>query len=136
MSLMRAAFVREHGGLEALEYGEIERPRPGPGEVLVRVAACALNHLDIFVRRGMPGVRLDLPHVPGGDIVGWVEESGDDQARRLVGALVLLDPMVGRGMLGEQPHWQNYAAIVLMFLALSSVMLAPLLWRRLRAALG
>jgi alcohol dehydrogenase len=111
MALMRAAFVREHGGPEALEYGEIERPRPRPGEVLVRVTACALNHLDIFVRRGMPGVRLDLPHVPGGDIVGWVEESGDDQGRRLVGALVLLDPMVGRGMLGEH-EWGGLAEFV------------------------
>ena len=78
---MRAAFVREHGGPEALEYGHIEQPEPGPGEILVRVAACALNHLDIFVRRGMPGVRVELPHVPGGDIVGWVEDGGDDQSR-------------------------------------------------------
>ncbi len=108
---MRAAFVREHGGPEALEYGEIERPEPEPGEILVRVAACALNHLDIFVRRGMPGVRLALPHVPGGDIVGWVEEAGDEQGSRLVGALVLLDPSVGRGTLGEH-EWGGLAEYV------------------------
>jgi alcohol dehydrogenase len=111
VTTMRAAFVREHGGPEALEYGEIERPEPGPGEMLVRVAACALNHLDIFVRRGMPGVHLDLPHVPGGDIVGWVEGCGDETGRRLVGTLVLLDPIVGRGVLGEH-EWGGLAEFV------------------------
>ena len=54
---MQAAVLREHGGPEKFEVGEIERREPGEGEILVRVLACALNHLDIFVRRGMPGVK-------------------------------------------------------------------------------
>jgi alcohol dehydrogenase len=94
---MQAAVLREHGGPEAFEVEEIERPEPGEGEILVRVLACALNHLDIFVRRGMPGVNLPLPHVAGGDIVGVVEV-GDE---RLAGQTVLLDPLVGRHALGE-----------------------------------
>ena len=80
---MEAAVLREHGGPEAFEVDEIERPEPGEGETLVRVLACALNHLDIFVRRGMPGVTLPLPHVAGGDIVGVVEaaDEGVEQDR-------------------------------------------------------
>lgn len=105
MATMRAAVVREHGGPEALEYDEVPRPEPGPDEILVRVRACALNHLDIFVRRGMPGVHLDLPHVPGGDIVGTIE-SGPD-----AGDTVLLDPMVGRRALGEH-LWGGLAEYV------------------------
>ncbi len=73
---MTATLIREHGGPERLVIETVARPRPGAGEVVVRVAACALNHLDIFVRRGMPGVVLSLPHTTGGDIAGWVEELG------------------------------------------------------------
>jgi NADPH:quinone reductase-like Zn-dependent oxidoreductase len=98
---MQASFIREHGGPEALEVGEVERPSPGPGEILVRVGACALNHLDIFVRRGMPGVRLELPHTSGGDVAGWVESAGDDRGTALLGRTILLDPNIGRRALGE-----------------------------------
>jgi NADPH:quinone reductase-like Zn-dependent oxidoreductase len=98
---MQASFIRQHGPPEVLEVGEVERPAPGPGEILVRVGACALNHLDIFVRRGMPGVRLTLPHTSGGDIAGWVEAAGDERGAELIGKTVLLDPLVGRHALGE-----------------------------------
>lgn len=101
MTVMAASFIREHGGPETLELGEVERPSPGAGEILVRVGACALNHLDIFVRRGMPGVHLALPHTSGGDIAGWVEAAGDERAAPLIGKTVLLDPLVGRHALGE-----------------------------------
>jgi alcohol dehydrogenase len=110
-TVMRAAIVREHGGPEAFEYGEIERREPGEGEILVRVLACALNHLDIFVRRGMPGVPLPLPHVAGGDIVGRVESAGSASDDALVGQTVLLDPMVGRHALGEN-LWGGLAEFV------------------------
>jgi NADPH:quinone reductase-like Zn-dependent oxidoreductase len=98
---MQASFLRKHGGPEALEVGEVERPEPGPGEILVRVGACGLNHLDIFVRRGMPGVHLTLPHTSGGDVAGWVEAAGDETGARLVGKTVLIDPLIGRHALGE-----------------------------------
>jgi 2-desacetyl-2-hydroxyethyl bacteriochlorophyllide A dehydrogenase len=108
---MRAVVVHAHGGPEAFEYGDIECPRAGEGQILVRVLACALNHLDIFVRRGMPGVRLALPHVAGGDIVGRVEEAGDEAGRPLLGEIVLLDPLVGRHALGEN-LWGGLAEYV------------------------
>jgi len=101
MTTMQAGIIRAHGGPEMLEVGEIERPEPGPGEILVRVAACALNHLDIFVRRGMPGVHLPLPHISGGDITGWVEAVADKSDAGLIGRQVLLDPLVGHHALGE-----------------------------------
>jgi alcohol dehydrogenase len=104
---MQAAILREHGGPGAFEHGEIERREPGDDEILVRVLACALNHLDIFVRRGMPGVPLALPHVAGGDIVGVVEAGPDE----LVGRTVLLDPLVGRHALGEN-LWGGLAEFV------------------------
>lgn len=111
MEMMRAALIREHGGPEVLELGEVERPSAGPGEILVRVGACALNHLDIFVRRGMPGMRFTFPHISGGDIAGWVEAAGDQQDAHLVGSTVLLDPIVNGHALGEGP-WGGLAEYV------------------------
>jgi alcohol dehydrogenase len=101
MSLMRAAVVTAHGGPDSLEYGTAEVPQPPAGWMRVRVLACALNMLDVFVRRGMPGVHLDLPHIPGGDIVGVVDELGDGAAGPPAGTQVLIDPSVNRKALGE-----------------------------------
>jgi alcohol dehydrogenase len=98
---MRAAVVAEHGGPECLDYGRAEIPEPPPGWIRVRVLACALNMLDVFVRRGMPGVHLELPHVPGGDIAGVVDALGDGVHEPRPGTFVLLDPMVNHKALGE-----------------------------------
>jgi alcohol dehydrogenase len=98
---MRAAVVVAHGGPENLEYGWAPVPQPPPGWIRVRVLACALNLLDVFVRRGMPGVHLDLPHIPGGDIVGTADALGDGATGPPPGTLVLLDPSVNRKALGE-----------------------------------
>ncbi|GGR09539.1 zinc-binding dehydrogenase [Streptomyces netropsis] len=106
--LMRAAVIRAWGGPERLELDEVERPVPARGWIGVRVEACALNHLDIHVRNGLPGVRLELPHVSGGDVVGVVEQATDEAGERLLGRRVLLDPMIGRGILGEH-HWGGLA---------------------------
>jgi alcohol dehydrogenase len=100
-STMTAAVIRQHGGPERLLVEQIDRPVAGSGEVLVRVGACALNHLDVFVRRGMPGVETPLPHTTGGDIAGWVEEVGSDVVGTVPGAAVLVDPAVEEGALGE-----------------------------------
>ena len=51
---MRAVYFEEHGGPEVLRFGEFPDPKPGPGEVVLRVLACSLNYLDVFSRRGMP----------------------------------------------------------------------------------
>ena len=98
---MVATVVREHGGPEQLLVETVQRPVPGAGEVLVRVGACALNHLDIFVRRGMPGLPVPLPHTTGGDIAGWVEELGEEVDGVEIGAPVLVDPAIEEGALGE-----------------------------------
>jgi alcohol dehydrogenase len=98
---MTATVIREHGGPERLLVETVERPHPKAGEVLIRVAACALNHLDIFVRRGTPGIAVRLPHIGGGDIAGWIEVLGPGVAGLRPGAPVLVDPAVVDGTIGE-----------------------------------
>jgi NADPH:quinone reductase-like Zn-dependent oxidoreductase len=98
---MQATLIRAHGGPDALVVDVLARPEPGAGEVLVRVGACALNHLDIFVRRGMPGVTVPLPHTTGGDVAGWVAELGSGVAGPEIGTPVLVDPALPEGALGE-----------------------------------
>ena len=71
---MKAVFFTKHGGNEVLEYGERDEPRPGPGEVRIAIRAAAMNHLDIFVRDGIPGV--PLPQIPGADGAGIVDAIG------------------------------------------------------------
>lgn len=74
---MRAAYFEEHGGTGVMEVGDLPEPTAGPGEVVVRVEAVALNHLDLWVRRGLPGLEPELPHVGGSDVAGFVESTGD-----------------------------------------------------------
>src|SRR5574341_592380 len=73
---MKAAFFRAHGGPEVMEYGDLPAPQPGAGEVLVQIKAAALNRVDKWVRDGWPGLKLDLPHIPGSDGAGVVAEIG------------------------------------------------------------
>lgn len=101
MSEMRAAVVADHGGPACLRYATAPVPDVPAGWMRVRVLACALNMLDVFVRRGMPGVHLDLPHIPGGDIVGVIDVLGEGAAGPRPGTLVLVDPMVNHKALGE-----------------------------------
>jgi alcohol dehydrogenase len=98
---MRAAVVVTHGDPENLEYGWAPVPAPPPGWIRVRVLACALNMLDVFVRRGMPGVHLDLPHIPGGDVVGVVDALGSGAEGPEPGTQILVDPLVNHKALGE-----------------------------------
>ncbi len=76
MEKMRAALFENHGGIEKLEYAYTEVPYPGPHEVLIKVKACALNHLDLWTLMGMRGVKIPLPHILGCDIAGEVVERG------------------------------------------------------------
>ena len=73
---MKAMLFHEHGGPDKLSYEEMPIPQIGPHEVLIRVKACALNHLDIWVRQGSPAYPIPLPHVLGSDVAGLVEEVG------------------------------------------------------------
>lgn len=71
---MRAVLIREHGGPEVLTLTDLPSPTPAPGEALVRVKAVALNHLDLWLRRGVPGHTFPLPMIPGSEVAGVVEE--------------------------------------------------------------
>jgi len=74
---MRAAVVHKHGGLEELVFeSAFPDPTPGPGDVVVRVRACALNYHDVFTRRGMPGIKVPMPIIVGLDLAGEIFELG------------------------------------------------------------
>lgn len=90
--VMRAVRVHEHGGVEALRLEEIAVPAPGPGEVRIRVAWSALNHLDVWVRRGVPGHRFPLPITPGCDFSGTVDACGAGVTGWAEGARVCVAP--------------------------------------------
>jgi NADPH:quinone reductase-like Zn-dependent oxidoreductase len=89
---MHAVRIHEFGGPEVLKYEDIPDPVLRKDQVLVRVRACALNHLDLWVRKGLPGVRL--PHILGSDIAGEVVECGEYITDLNEGTRVLLAPMV------------------------------------------
>ncbi len=94
---MKAAFFREHGGLDRIMYGDVPAPAAGPGQVRVRVRAGALNHLDIFARNGIPGISLAFPHVLGSDGAGTVESVGPGVTRVKEGDEVVLNPGINCG---------------------------------------
>jgi NADPH:quinone reductase-like Zn-dependent oxidoreductase len=87
---MRAALFREHGGPEVVRIEEVETPEPGPGEVRIAVKATAMNHLDLWARRGIPGIAL--PHIGGADITGIVDRRGPGADHVPLGTRVVVDP--------------------------------------------
>lgn len=89
---VRAVHLAAHGGVDQLHLVDVPRPEPAAGEVRVKVAAVSLNHLDVWVRRGMPGVEIPMPHVPGCDGSGVVDALGDGAATAAVGDRVILEP--------------------------------------------
>jgi len=89
---MKAVQIRSHGGPEVLEYTDIPEPQLCADEVLVRVRAAALNHLDLFVRNGIPGVKFKFPHILGSDAAGEVVAAGELCRRVQPGQRVLLSP--------------------------------------------
>jgi NADPH:quinone reductase-like Zn-dependent oxidoreductase len=91
---MKAIVFQEHGEPEVLQYTDAPDPVVRANEVLVRVKACALNHLDIWVRRGIPGVPFPLPHIPGSDVAGEIAAIGADVSTVKVGQKVVLAPGV------------------------------------------
>ena len=94
---MKAMLIRKHGGPEVLEYTDAPVPTLRTNEVLVRVRACALNHLDLWVRGGLPNVPIPLPHIPGSDIAGEIAEIGPGVTTVKVGQKVVLAPGVSCG---------------------------------------
>jgi NADPH:quinone reductase-like Zn-dependent oxidoreductase len=94
---MKAVVIYEHGGPEVLRYTDFPQPSIGPQDVLVRVRACALNHLDLWVRRGLPGRPVSFPHILGSDISGEVAAVGENVRNARVGDRVLLAPGISCG---------------------------------------
>jgi NADPH:quinone reductase-like Zn-dependent oxidoreductase len=92
---MKAVRIHEFGGPEVLKYEDIPDPELRKDYVLIRIRACALNHLDLWVRKGLPGVKL--PHILGSDIAGEVAECGEYITDLKPGARVLLSPMLSCG---------------------------------------
>ncbi|NIO04779.1 MAG: zinc-binding dehydrogenase, partial [Proteobacteria bacterium] len=91
---MKALYFEEHGELDVIQYGEVPDPTLNEGEVLLRVRACSINHLDIWVRRGWPGLRLEMPHWCGADVAGEVVETGQGVSGWQIGQRVVVDPGV------------------------------------------
>ncbi len=94
---MRSVHFSRHGGPEVLNYGELPEPVPGPGEVLVRLKAAALNRSDLWVREGWSGLKLDYPHIPGGDGAGAIETLGPDVTGWSPGDRVVINANLGCG---------------------------------------
>lgn len=94
---MKAVRFHEHGSLDVLKYEDAPDPRIEANEVLVKVRACALNHLDIWVRKGTPGWTLPMPHIAGSDISGEVAAAGSLVTRVKPGDRVLLAPGISCG---------------------------------------
>lgn len=89
---MQAIVIRAHGGPDVLGAEDIPEPQPGPGQVRVRVRACALNHLDLWTRRGIPGLSVAFPHILGNDIAGEIDVCGAGVADFEPGQRVMLSP--------------------------------------------
>jgi len=90
--MMKALYFDQHGGLDRLRFGEVEAPSVKPEEVLVRVHACALNRLDIWVLKGWPGLDLPMPHWCGADVAGEIAALGKNVTGFQVGQRVIVDP--------------------------------------------
>lgn len=89
---MKAVLLESFGGPENLLYTDHQDPKPGRGEALVRVRACALNHLDIWVRTGLPAYKISLPHILGCDIAGEVVAYGPEASGPKTGSRVVVCP--------------------------------------------
>ncbi len=89
---MKAAYIEEHGGPEVLKVGDLKEPETKKGYIKIRVKACALNHLDLWVRRGIQSLKIEYPHILGSDISGIIEEIEDEELPFKKGEKVILYP--------------------------------------------
>jgi NADPH:quinone reductase-like Zn-dependent oxidoreductase len=94
---MKAVLFDTHGGPEVLQYTDHPTPQPKSGEVLIRLRAAALNRMDIFVRNGWAGLKLELPHINGADGAGEVAELGEGARDFHVGERVVINANIGCG---------------------------------------
>ena len=94
---MKAIFFHNQGDIDILEYGDFPTPEPGPGQVLVRLKAAALNRLDLWVREGWSGLNLEYPHIPGADGAGEISALGSGVNNWSVGDRVVINPNLSCG---------------------------------------
>jgi NADPH:quinone reductase-like Zn-dependent oxidoreductase len=94
---MKSVIFHQHGGPEVLKYTDFPAPEPRMGEVLVRLHAAALNRMDVMVRNGWPGLKLELPHINGADGAGEVSALGEDVTEFNVGDRVAINANLGCG---------------------------------------
>jgi len=94
---MKAVRIHKHGLPDVLQYCECPEPKLGSNEVLIEVRATSINHLDLFIRRGMPGVQIRLPLILGCDAAGVIREVGDTVSRFCSGDRVLINPSIRCG---------------------------------------
>jgi len=94
---VKAVRFHKHGGAEVLRYEDAPDPVPSGDEALVRVKACALNHLDLWARNGLPNVEIPLPHISGCDVAGVVEWVPEEEKEFRKGDEVVVSPGIGCG---------------------------------------
>jgi NADPH:quinone reductase-like Zn-dependent oxidoreductase len=116
LNRMKAVRFHQHGGPEVLVYEEAPDPVPSSVEVVIRVNACALNHLDIWARTGLPGERIVLPHISGSDIAGAVYSIPEGETKIHVGDAVIVNPGLSCGrcdkcLLGNDNQCRYYTII-------------------------
>lgn len=113
---MKAVRFHKHGGPEVLQYEDTPDPVPNNDEALVRVKACALNHLDIWARDGLPNVEIPMPHISGSDIAGVVEWVPREEEELRKGDEVIVNPGMGCGRcdkcLAEKDNQCRYYTII------------------------
>jgi NADPH:quinone reductase-like Zn-dependent oxidoreductase len=119
---MKAWRIEKHGGPEALKYMDVPTPKCGPMQARIRVEAVGLNHLDLWVQKGVPGHKFPLPLTPGCDIAGKIEELGPGAAEALktsgiiLGSPVLVNPGISCGhcemcLSGFDPLCKSYGIL-------------------------
>ncbi len=113
---MKAVVITEHGEMDKMKVTDIASPKPGAGEVLIQVKSAALNHLDIWIRKGRPGVTLSMPHILGSDGAGVVSEIGAGVDGVAIGDEVLINPGLSCGKCeycrrGEQSECVSFSIV-------------------------
>lgn len=100
MRELKAILLNEFGGIDKLEYSDFPTPQPKSDQVLVKVAAVGLNHLDLFVRKGIPGLKLEMPHILGSDIAGKIFDLGSNinSSELAIGQKIVVDPNLSCGV--------------------------------------
>src|SRR5687768_13159539 len=105
---MHAAFIQQPGPPDALQFGELPTPRPGPGQVLVKIAASAVNPIDTYIRAGVVKMAQSFPYIPGCDLAGTVESVGSGARRFKPGDRVWGS---NQSLFGRQGTLAEYAAV-------------------------